>query len=128
MWERTKDSIETEKNSVLFGRVVQIIKSKLDIKAISSNEAIWRQAHHSVLIDIESRHGLRDRLTISIDTSFEAESTLYRARLRDIREKISFEHDFSASLVRSTSRAQSNELWLRVIAESKTCVDEVHTV
>lgn len=38
------------------------------------------------------------------------------------------EHDLRATLVWSALRAQACELWLRVVAEEETSVDEVHTV
>ena len=81
-----------------------------------------------MLIDVEGWHGLRDSLTEAIDASLEAESALDSARLCDVREEVSFEHDLGTSLVWSTSWGQTSELWLRIVAESEACVHEVHAV
>ena len=81
-----------------------------------------------MLIDVEGWHGLRDCLTEAIDASLEAESALDSARLCDVREEVSFEHDLGASLVWSTRWGQPSELWLRIVAESKASVHEVHAV
>lgn len=81
-----------------------------------------------MLIDVEGWHGLWNRLTEAVDASLEAESALDSARLRDIREEVSFEHDLSASLVWSTRWGQPSEFWLRIIAKSEACVHKIHAV
>jgi len=81
-----------------------------------------------VLIDVESGHSLGNCLSEAISSILESESALYGLWVSDVREEVTFNHDFSATLVGAALGLKSKKLWLGVVAEEEASVDKVNAI